>query len=238
MSKTQTRQLAAIMFTDMVGYTALMQKDEVTAKRNRDHHRRILEKYISENYGKILQYYGDGSLSIFGSVIDAVNSAITIQQELQKEPKVPLRIGIHSGDVVHDEDGIYGDGVNVASRIETLAVPGSVLISEKVFDEIKNQTQYLSHSLGKFELKNVSRAIEVYALANKGLVVPDRRELKGKTREAVPSIAVLPFVNMSNDPENEYFSDGITEEILNALVKVDGIRVTAPLAGSNDNLSG
>ena len=122
MTDKSTRLLAAIMFTDMVGYTALMQEDERKAKRNRDRHRKILQDSIAKHHGKILQYYGDGTLAIFNSAIEAVDCAIQIQRELQAEPKIPLRIGLHTGDIVYDDEGVYGDGVNVSSRIEGLAI--------------------------------------------------------------------------------------------------------------------
>ena len=223
----QQRKLAAIMFTDMVGYTALMQEDEQKAKRNRDRQRRVLEESIHGHHGKVLQYYGDGTLSVFGSVIEAVSSALEIQQELKKEPQVPLRIGLHVGDIVYEDEGVYGDGVNIASRIESLSVPGGILISEKVFDEIKNHPALPAKSLGEFRLKNVKRPIEIFALINKGLTVPSAEDLPSKTDTSFKSIAVLPFVNMSADPENEYFSDGISEELINALTKVDGLLVTS-----------
>jgi len=162
----QTRQLAAIMFTDMIGYTALMQENEQQAKEKRDRHRAVLQKSVREHQGKILQYYGDGTLIIFGSVIEAVNAAVDIQTELQIKPKIPLRVGIHTGDIVYSDDGIFGDGVNIASRIEGLSVSGSVLISEKVHDEIRNHPDINDKSLGKFNLKNVKRPMEVFAIAN------------------------------------------------------------------------
>jgi class 3 adenylate cyclase len=180
MNTSGVRKLAAIMFTDMVGYTALMQQNEQQAKRNRDRHRQVLNSAINANAGTILQYYGDGTLSIFNSAVEAVTSAVQIQQQLQKEPKVPLRIGIHTGDVVHDDEGIYGDGVNIASRVESMAVSGSVLISGKVFDEIKNHTQFETKSYGPFQLKNVEDPVKIYGLIADGCVTPGPAELKGK----------------------------------------------------------
>ena len=222
----EVRQLAAIMFADMTGYTALMQEDERHAKVLRDRQRRTLETIIPAHKGKIIQYFGDGTLSLFDSAINAVQSAIEIQNELQKEPKVLLRIGIHSGDVVYDSQGVYGDCVNLASRIEALSVPGAVLISDKVYDEVKNQSGIKCTPLGKFSLKNVKRQVEVYAIANAGLAIPTPAQT-GVKAGSEKSIAVLPFVNISADPENEYFSDGISEEILNALTRVEGLQVTA-----------
>ncbi len=218
------RQLSAIMFTDLAGYTAMMQEDEYNAKGVRDKHRKILEEEINNHDGQILQFYGDGALSIFNSTLSASESAISIQSA-SIENKIPLRIGIHSGDVVIEESGAYGDGVNIASRIESFAIPGSIMISDKVFDDLKNHSNFSPELMGEFELKNVKRPVEVYALTNKGLVIPQRTDLKGKVKERIKSIAVLPFANRSTDPENEYFSDGITEEIITALAKLSGLRV-------------
>jgi len=221
------RLLAAIMFTDMVGYTALMQEDEQKAKQNRDRHRKILQEAIIKHQGKTLQYYGDGTLSIFNSSIEAVDCAIQMQQELQKEPKIPLRIGLHTGDIVYDDEGIYGDGVNVASRIEGLAVAGSVLISGKVFDDIKNHHEISTISLGAFDLKNVKTPLDIYAISNKDLVIPTEGEVRNQHREKEKSLAILPFVNISSDPENEFFCDGISEAIINTLTQLEGLFVTA-----------
>jgi adenylate cyclase len=221
------RQLAAILFADMTGYTAMMQDNEHLARVKRKRFKDVLEAAVANHEGKILQHYGDGSLSIFNSAINSVNCAISIQQQLQLEPKVELRIGIHTGDVVMEEESIFGDGVNLASRIESMAVPGGVFISEKVYDEIKNHQNIKTRDLGFFELKNVKQPVHLYAIANEGIKVPSRDELKGKTKQPANRLAVLPFVNMSADPENEYFSDGITEELLNALTKVDGLQVTS-----------
>lgn len=221
------RQLAAILFADMTGYTALMQENETLARLKRKRLKDVLESTISRFNGKVLQYYGDGSLSIFSSAIDGVQCAIGIQQELQQDPRVEVRMGIHTGDITVEDESIYGDGVNLASRIESLSVPGSIFISEKVFDEIKNQSKISTREMGYFELKNVKDPIRIFAVANQGIVVPSREEVRGKTKQPGNRLAVLPFVNMSADPENEYFSDGITEELLNALTRVEGLQVTS-----------
>ncbi|HMF73476.1 MAG TPA: adenylate/guanylate cyclase domain-containing protein, partial [Flavitalea sp.] len=220
------RQLAAIMFTDMEGYTALMQKNEQEAIVLRTRHREVFEKTMANHGGKIIQYYGDGTLSIFSSAIHAVNAGLEMQLLFRNEPQVPLRIGIHIGDVSIDDSGVYGDGVNIASRIESSAVAGSVFISDKVFDEIKNQPQVNTISMGLFELKNVIRPVEIFAIINEGLIVPDRTDVKVRKSEAKNKLAVLPFVNMSNDADNEYFSDGIAEELINSLAKIDGLQLT------------
>lgn len=221
------RQLAAILFADMTGYTALMQENENLARQKRQRLKQVLEETVQQFNGRILQYYGDGSLTIFSSAVDSIGCSISIQRQLQEEPKVELRMGIHTGDVIIDDEAIYGDGVNLASRIESLAVPGGIFISEKVFDEIKNHGDFQTREMGYFELKNVREPVKVFAIANEGIAVPSREEIKGKTKQPKNRLAILPFVNMSADPENEYFSDGITEELLNTLSKVDGLQVTS-----------
>jgi len=221
------RQLAAILFADMAGYTALMQENEQLARAKRKRLKEVLEPAIKKFNGRVLQYYGDGSLSIFNSAIDCVHCSIDIQQQLQMEPKVELRMGIHTGDVIMEDEAIYGDGVNLASRIESMAVAGGIFISEKVYDEIRNQENILTREMGYFELKNIKHPVRIFAIVNDGIIVPNRNDVKGKTKQTHNRLAVLPFVNMSADPENEYFSDGITEELLNALTKVDGLQITS-----------
>ena len=221
------RQLAAILFADMTGYTALMQENESLARLKRQRLKQVLETSLAQFGGRVLQYYGDGSLSIFKSAIDSVRCSIRIQQELRRAPEVELRMGLHTGDVIIEEEVIYGDGVNLAARIESMSVPGAILISEKIYDEIRNQEDIRTQELGYFELKNVKTPIRLFAIANEGIVIPLREDLRGKTRQPGNRLAVLPFVNMSADPENEYFSDGITEELLNALTRVEGLQVTS-----------
>ncbi|MEP6616067.1 MAG: adenylate/guanylate cyclase domain-containing protein [Ginsengibacter sp.] len=231
----QSRQLAAILFTDIEGYTAIMQKDENNAITLKDRHREILENEHKNFNGTIVQYYGDGTLSVFTSAVQAVQCAVMMQQVFRQWPVVPVRMGIHIGDIIMNDGNVFGDGVNLASRIESLGVVGSVLISDKVNDELHNHPTLKTLSMGIYQLKNIDREVEVFALDHDGLVKPVPDSLKGKTQEkktppptsSIPkkSVAVLPFVNMSNDPEQEYFSDGISEEILNSLSHVNDLKV-------------
>jgi adenylate cyclase len=175
-----SRQLAAILFADIQGYTALMQDDEAKANALREKLKKNLEREVLQYNGRVLKSSGDGALCIFNSAIEAVRAAIGIQKAMLQEPPVPLRIGIHTGDVMFEDGDVYGDGVNVASRIESFAVAGSVFISGKVFDEIKNQKDIETVSLGTFELKNVNIPVEIFAVSNDNLVVPKKETLSGK----------------------------------------------------------
>ena len=174
------RRLVAIMFTDIEGYTALMQKSEEQALSFRDTHREIFNTNTEKFNGEIIQYYGDGTLSIFESAVDAVHCGIAMQRAFQEDPGIPVRIGIHSGDLVISDEDIIGDCVNVASRVESLAVSGSVFISDKVFDEIKNSDTIRTTYLDSFKLKNVKRPLGIYAISNEGLAVPSKKEITGK----------------------------------------------------------
>ena len=228
MKEKIVRQLAAVMFTDIVGYTSLMEADEEVAIKVRARHRKVFRQQHETHQGEIIQYYGDGALSIFKSAIEAVHCAIGIQRLLKEgDPVVPVRVGLHMGDIVYSKTEVYGDGVNFASRIESMGVSGAILLSGKLNDELKNHKQISTRSLGIFELKNITNPVEVFSVTNTGVTVPELSELLGKLKKPKKSIAVLPLVNMSSSEENEYFSDGMTEEIINALAKIKELKVTS-----------
>ena len=181
MPEKRGRQLAAIMFADIVGFTALMQEDEDRARAQRDRQREVLSTLVPRHEGEILQYYGDGALSVFTSAVQAVECAVEIQLALRDEPAVPLRIGVHTGDIVHEGGGVYGDGVNVAARIEGLAATGGVAVSGKVFDEIKNHPALSAVLLGPVHLKNVGHPVTVFAISSRDLPVPTELEVRERT---------------------------------------------------------
>jgi len=180
---SQTRQLAAILFADIAGYTALMETDEAHAFTLRDKFKKALESETSLHSGRIIKFSGDGVLCSFDSAGESVRAAMGIQSAMQQEPKVPLRIGIHQADVVFEGGDVHGDGVNIASRLESFAVPGSIFISAKVQDDIKNQKDILTQSLGKYALKNVKEPVEIFAVSNAGLIVPRKMKLEGKGKK-------------------------------------------------------
>jgi len=179
----QHRQLAAILFTDIVGSTAMMQRDEQTAMSVNKRYVAVMKKYVSLHGGEILNDYGDGNLCSFPSASSAVKAAIEIQQQLQMEPKVPLRVGLHVGEIFFEDGKVFGDGVNVASRIQSLGIANSILFSSEINSKIKNQPEFKSVSVGRFHFKNVDEPMEVFALANEGLIVPDKRKIEGKLKE-------------------------------------------------------
>jgi class 3 adenylate cyclase len=189
---SQTRQLAAIMFTDIVGYTKLMQQSESTAVVMRDKHRAVFDKAHQVHHGKTIQYYGDGTLSIFSNTLEAVRCGIMIQRELAGHPKVPLRIGIHLGDVLLSDSDIVGDSVNIASRVESMGVAGAILVSDKVWEETKNQNDIKYQPLGTFHFKNDHQSRNIYAVKGDGLVIPETHQLSGKLEHSsIDSLAIL-----------------------------------------------
>jgi class 3 adenylate cyclase/TolB-like protein len=181
-SMSQTRRLAAIMFTDIVGYTALMGNDEKNAFELLSINRQIQKSIIEQFNGRWIKELGDGVMASFHTASDAVNAAIKIQEACNTAGKFQLKIGIHMGEVVFENDDVYGDGVNIASRIETLGVGSSILFSKTIRDQVKNNADFQISSLGSFEFKNVEEPIEVFALSNHGFVVPGPGDMRGKLK--------------------------------------------------------
>jgi adenylate cyclase len=222
-----SRQLSAIMFTDIVGYTDIMQGDEAKAIKMRARHRAAFRAFHALYGGQVIQYYGDGTLSVFKSAVNAALCAVELQKRLQQGQTVPVRIGLHLGDIIFDSTEVYGDAVNLTSRIESLGTASSILLSARFNDELKNHPVISTTSLGHYELKNISNSVEVFAITNEGITVPKASELSVKQKKPTNGIAVLPFANISGEPECETFSDSITEEIINALSGVTQLQVTS-----------
>ena len=266
----QSRQLAAIMFTDIVGYTALMGKDEQKAFDLLEKNRHIQKPIIEEFNGKFIKELGDGILASFTTVSDSVYAAIKIIENCKTNENISLRIGIHHGEIVFEKNDVFGDAVNIASRLQAIAPPGGIFISESVHQNIANKQGIETIFIKEDTLKNVQAPVRIYQVMTVGhedllktlrhnkrkksilsgnlkkiamaagvvllLVViywlytllsgtnPLTAKARGTSKN---SIAVLPFTNISNDKNNEYFSDGITEDILTHLSKIKKLKVIA-----------
>ena len=222
---SQSRQLAAIMFTDIVGFTALMGDDEQKTFEILNKNRQIHKPIISEFNGRWIKELGDGVMASFNTVSEAVNAAIKIQEVCNDANEFQLRIGIHLGEVVFENDDVFGDGVNIAARIQTTAKPGCIFISESVNNNISNRKDIKTHFVKEENLKNVQQPMRLYQVLIEGSEMIMSEKLITPVTEK--SIAVLPFVNMSSDQEQEYFCDGLSEEILNVLAQQKKLRVAA-----------
>jgi adenylate cyclase len=230
------RKLAAILAADVVGYPRLMGADEAgTLAALKQHRQIIFDPGVAAHNGRIVKLIGGGTIVEFGSVIDAVNCALSVQRsddpppdEVLRQPKIVLRIGINLGDVIIEGDDIYGDGVNIAARLEPLAEPGGICVSSIVNESIGNRIDVRFQDAGDITVKNINRPIRIWKW-HPG-ATPDVTKSKNDKplpKVATASIAVLPFTNMSGDPEQEYFSDGISDDIITDLSKIAGLTVIA-----------
>jgi TolB-like protein len=225
------RKLKAILSADVKGYSLLMADDEVHTIKTLKAYRQIMSDLINQHSGRVVDSPGDNLLAEFSSAVDAVGCAVGIQKGLKKEnarfvvdKKLQFRIGVNVGDVVQDGDRIYGSGVNIAARIEGLSDPGGICISRNTYDHVKDKLELDFEYLGEHEVKNINEPVRVYKVfLETDLHVPlvdEPPELPDK-----PSIAVLPFTNMSDDPKQEYFSDGMAEDLMTDLSKISGLLV-------------
>jgi adenylate cyclase len=232
----ETRKLAAIMAIDVVGYSRLMGEDEAGTARLVREHRDAARPFVSDRSGRIVKTMGDGLLLEFPSVVDAVECAAAIQKlmvernaEIPESKRIVYRIGVHLGDVLIEGEDILGEGVNIAARLEGICEPGGVLISGSVYKHVRGRVEATFVDLGEQHLKNIARPVRAYRVAIDGSATadaPTKLQVAVAIRDR-PSIAVLPFQNMSGDPEQDYFADGISEDIITALSKLSQLFVIA-----------
>ena len=229
------RRLAAILAADVAGYSRLMGTDEEgTLRQLKAHRKELVDPKITEHRGHIVKTTGDGMLVEFVSVVDAVRCAVDIQRgmvernvEVPADKRIEFRVGINVGDIISDDNDIYGDGVNVAARLEALADPGGIMVSRNVHDQVRDKLSFGFEDMGEQMVKNIARPIGVHRVQISELAAPAVTKSGVATSSSRPSIAVLPFVNMSGDPEQEYFADGIVEEIITALSHMRWLAVIA-----------
>ena len=225
------RRLTAILAADVVGYGRLMGRDEAgTLAQLKELRRDLIDRKIAQYQGRIVKLTGDGILAEFPSIVSAVACATEMQRGMRErcaslppERRIEFRVGVNLGDVIVEADDIHGDGVNVAVRLESIAAPGGICVSQSVRDHVGNRLSLTFKDRGEQQLKNIEKPIRVYDVQLEEEAIPAAISIKGDR----PSIVVLPFNNMSGDPEQEYFSDGITEDIITDLSKISGLLVIA-----------
>src|SRR5689334_13620937 len=216
------RRLTALLAADVAGYSRLMGADEEgTHERLKAHLQELIEPKIAGHRGRIVKNAGDGFLAEFASVVDAVRCAVEIQQGMADrnagtppEARIEFRVGINLGDVIAEGEDIFGDGVNVAARLEALAEPGGICISRVVRDQVRDRLDFAFDEMGEQQVKNIARPVRVYRVRDAGAKPSSAQAQPALPLPDKPSIAVLPFANMSGDPEQEYFADGMVEEII------------------------
>lgn len=225
------RRLAAVMAADVVGYSRLMETDEAgTLAALKSRRKQVLQPLVARHHGRVFKVTGDGVMVEFASAVNALQCAIDVQHAmaaanaaLPEKLRIALRIGVNLGDVMVEGSDLYGDGVNIAARLETTAEPGGILISGTIYDHVRNKIEVGFEDLGAQTVKNIALPVRIYRVSGTPpVVISTSKAITDK-----PSIAVLPFTNMSSDPEQEYFADGLAEDLITDLSKVPGLLVIA-----------
>jgi adenylate cyclase len=227
------RRLAAILAADVAGWSRLMERDEEgTLRRHKALRREVIAIEIAGNRGRIVKTTGDGILIEFPSVVDALHCALTIQDAMRArnreepaETRIDFRVGINLGDVILDAGDVFGDGVNIAARLEALAEPGGICVSQTVLDHARGKLPFTAQDVGEQMLKNISNPVHVWRISSERM--QDSPAPAAAPAPTKPTIAVLPFVNMSGDPEQEFFADGLTEDILTEFSRFRDLFVTS-----------
>src|SRR5215468_3247157 len=226
------RKLAAILAADVAGYSRLMGVDEAgTLAQLKAHRRELIDPKIAEHRGRVVKTTGDGILIEFPSVVEAVGCAVELQQSMSErnsdvpgDHRIEFRVGINLGDIIIDGDDIHGDGVNIAARLEAMAEPGMVCLSAAAWEQVRGKVPFGADDLGEHQLKNIERPVRVFRITSGASTTVTRKPLPLPDK---PSIAVLPFQNLSGDPEQEYFADGMVEDIITALSRYRWLFVIA-----------
>jgi len=251
-----------ILFADIEGYTTLMQSEQERATSLLQKFRSGIQNIVSQYQGEVINFYGDGALCIFDEVHQITDASIALQNIFQNEPKVPVRIGMHCGEVFFEDDNAFGTAINITSRIESIGIAGTITLSEEINEELKQSAKYSTVSLGIFDLKNVKEKREIFAIKKEGIVIPSKKEIKEKltkkkNNSTLPilgslllagalaiasffyfqspssntmisneqSIAIIPLENLSQDISQNYFSDGISQDILTHLAGIKDLQV-------------
>ena len=230
------RRLAAILAVDVVGYSRMMGVNEASTLRAlKAWHKNIIQPLMTKHNGRVVKLMGDGVLAEFGSAVNAVECAVELQESMNAanegaldKRKIMLRVGINLGDVIVEGGDIYGNGVNVATRLEAMAEPGGICVSDDVYRQVRDKLDFGFEDVGEHQLKNIARPVRIFRVRSDATSLVPRPCLALSEK---PSIAVLPFQNMSGDPEQEYFADGIVEDITTALSRTGTALLVAKQPG-------
>lgn len=219
--------MTSIMMTDIVGFTELTRQEEASVRKVGQKHRNVLQNTASQFHGRIINIFGDSALALFDHPVDAIKCALEIQHEVQADPVIPMRIALHSGEIITEGNEVYGEAINLTSRILKLAIPGSILLSDTISRSQSLPVSITIRSIGVFHLKYVNRPVEIFGMEGPGLVVPECDEKEHEESLLSNSLAVMPFINLGSKGDFDYLGEGFSEAIIHALSKLEGVNVTS-----------